>query len=164
LEGDQALTLLVQAAVEGVIDFREARLNDRYWWKRVNVLLKGLERRNRFLSYDAMFRMHLALVANSGLTEESFDKEKQIVQELYYDVIGQLRPWEGVSWKERKKAEVKSLRQQYIDNFGVDPADPAFKEWEAKQIAAMLAGDDDEETDEQRVTRLLHERLKRQGG
>lgn len=126
-----------------MIDFREARLLDPKWWKRVRVLCDALERRTRAKAVKAGLDYHLALVANGSLTEESFEKVQGTAQERYFDLLGALRPWEGKGYLDRKQAEFRDWRQAYIDEFGVDPLDPAFKAWEAEQLAKLDAGEFD---------------------
>ncbi len=84
---------------------------------------------------QGVMAFHLALVSNSGLTEESFGKSQDNARNSFYDVVGLLRPWEGSSAAERKAREYSDLRQAYVDAFG-DPSDP---QWQAEQAAAIEA-------------------------
>ena len=132
---------MVDAAVEGLVDFRQSRQNDPKWWRWLQVLTQGLLRRKQYLIADATYRYQLAQISHGNLTPDSFAKVQDSARECYYDVIGALQPWEGQSYKARMKHEFRDYRQQYIDAFGVDPADPAFKAWEAAHIAALNAGE-----------------------
>lgn len=108
---------------------------------------------------QGVYRFHLALVGNSGLTEESFKKSQERGRDAFNDILGLLRPWEGKTAKERQSREVEDLRQAYIAAFG-DYRDP---EWQARQdaaIAAWVAGTDAElakEDEWERVERLKAE-------
>jgi len=142
-----------------VVDFRVARVLDPKWWRYLRVKLETLERRGKEKAVNAAFAYHLALVANSGLTEESFEKCQAAAKERYFDLLGTIRPWEGKSFVERKAAEFKDARQMYIDATGFDPLDPAFKAYEAQQIERLLAGefdivDEDAEAEAAVVDRL----------
>lgn len=161
MEGDRTASLIVQAAVDGLIDYSKARLRDNAWWRRLRILLKGVQRKNHLVDLTAAYNYELALLSNSRLTDESFQSGQERAKELYYDIVSILRPWEGANYAERKKQEFDDHRQSYIDAFGVDPLDPEFQEWEAQQIDKINAGefDTDEESDEARVTRLLRDRM-----
>lgn len=156
---------MIQAAVEGVVDFTKARLNDSQWWKRTLTLLRTVERRNSLILHQAAFHHQLALVANSGLTNDSFTAVQERAQELFWDIVGKVKPWEGANYTERKKREFTDARQKYIDNFGVDPMDPQFQAWEAEQIRRLNAGEFDTKREDpvETVTRRMRERLRRQG-
>lgn len=106
-----------------------------------------------------MFDMQLALVANGRLTDESWEKSRDAASELKQDIISTYRPWAGRSLKERQKKDFKDWRQRYIDAFGVDPHDPEFQKWEAETIKNLDRLSAEAETDEERVTRKLLERL-----
>ncbi len=121
-------------------------------------MLGALERRTKRRTLEAAFQFNLALVANSGLTEESFKEQQENGKERYFDLLGTYRPWEGRSYVDRKSTEFKDARQAYIDNFGVDPLDPRFKEWEAQTIAGFGSEVMTESADEL-VTRRLRERI-----
>lgn len=88
----------------------------------------------------ALLDCHLALVSNSGLNENSFEKMQRQSHELYFDILGNVRPWEGADYTARKGNEFKRGRQAYIDAFGVDPLDPGFRAWEAQRITDIEAG------------------------
>lgn len=122
-----------------MIDYRKARILDSKWWRHLRVCSEALERQGRATLLSAALQHHLALVSNSGLTEESFEKSQEAAKEGYYNLVGAVRPWEGRSYVERQQQEAKSWRQRYIDSTGADPCDPKFKEWEAQKIAAWQA-------------------------
>lgn len=132
----------------------------------MRVLVDWLDRRSRAKGLDAALQFHLALVANSGLTEKSFDAAQEAAKEGYYDLVGAFRPWEGRSYLHRRQSEFKDSRQAYIDAFGVDPLDPAFKAWEAEQIRKLNSGEfagpvDEAAAAEAELTRRLRERGRR---
>lgn len=164
MESDRTAVFLVEAHVRGLIDFREARLNDPAWWRRLRAVFKTMAREKDREIFKAVYDLQLALVANGSLTEESFDASQERANELKTDLISTHRPWEGKSYQERQKKQFKDWRQRYIDAFGVDPTDEKFKEWEASQIAKIESGElfQETESDEERVTRLLRERDEKQ--
>jgi len=123
----------VRAAIRGVIDFREAKLTDPNWWKRCRMLLNGLAREDDQQLHRGVLDYHLALVANSGLTEDSFKTAQENARNAFYDILGSLRPWEGASAADRKRREIEDLRQAYIKEFG-DPSTPEFKAARAEEL------------------------------
>lgn len=144
--------------MKGLVNYREAHLDDPAWWRRLRILISGLSRENDRAVYQARLDMQLALVANGRLTDESWEDSQEAAGRLRDDIISTYRPWEGRSFRDRQKKDFKDWRQRYIDAFGVDPNDPEFKEWEANAIAAMQEVSVEVETDDQRVSRLLQER------
>jgi hypothetical protein len=76
------------------------------------------------------------LVANAGLTEDSFKSAQTNAKDTFYDMIAMLRPWEGVTAKERKAKETENLRMAWFEAFGIDPDDPEWEEREKKKIEA----------------------------
>jgi hypothetical protein len=166
LERDRGAVLLVEAAAEGLINFREARLLDKTWWRRVRIMTDVLSRRTRAKVADASLRYHLALVANSGLKPGSFEKAQDTAKERFYDLLGCWRPWEGASYAERQAKEFADYRQAYVDAFGCDPYDPAFKTWEAEQIR-KLQEEQKEDSDaeaERKLAAAMQEHVKRNTG
>jgi hypothetical protein len=147
------------------VDYRQAKLQDPSWWRRLGLLFQGMQQRANRTMIDAAYRFQLALVSNSQLTDDSFQKAQTRSVELFHDMIGALRPWEGASYVERKQQEFQDYRQMYIDAFDVDPSDPEFQAWEAQRIAEVNAGEFDveEEDEEARVTRKLRERMTTNG-
>lgn len=165
MEGDRTVSLIIQSAVDGLVDYSKARLRESWWWRRLRILLRGMQRKTHLIDLRAAYDFELALLSAPGISDESFQKAQERAKELYYDLVGTLRPWEGITYADRKKKEFEDHRQMYIDAFNVDPMDEEFKAWEAAQIDKIHAGefDTDEESDEVRVTRLLRERMQRQG-
>lgn len=134
MEGDVVASLLVDAAVEGLVDFRQARIFDSAWTRRLRVLLDGLQRRKNYVVADAIYKANLARVSNGSLTPDSFSQVQKDVQESFYDLVGTIRPWEGETYGQRKSQEFADYREDYKAAFGWDPYSDEFKEWEVEQI------------------------------
>ncbi len=148
--------------MSGLVDYREARLEDPAWWRYLRVLFDGMTRVKDREIYRTVYDLQLALVSNGRLTDESWGNAQESANELKVDIISTHRPWEGRSFKDRQKKDFKDWRQRYIDAFGVDPYDEEFKKWEAETIQTLQTATDETETDDQRVARLLLERTERQ--
>lgn len=152
------MVLTVDAAVAGVIDYRQARLHDPQWWRYFRVMLQAFERQRDFAIYDARYRHVLSLLGNSGLTEDSFNKQQEQANEAFYDLIGTLQPWSGQSYQERKAKQFGDARKDFMDAFGYDPTSPEFKKFEAEQFDKLITATDATETDEDRIARKILER------
>lgn len=165
METDRGAVLAVRAALRGVIDYSKAQLLDAAWWRRCHILLRGMAKEDTLTLQQGVFNFHLALVSNSGLTEESFNKQQELARDAFYDIMGTVRPWEGVSADARKHKEISDLKQAYIQAWG-DPSDPA---WQARQAQALAAWQEElknsthvsEEDEWARVNRRLAERAQR---
>ena len=136
MESDWVAVGLIDLAVAGVVDFRESRPADPAWHRRLFMLLKGLRREQQFKMADARYRFYLTQYARAD--EGNADRAFKHTTEAYHDLLGVVTPWQGRTYEERMQRVLRSDRQDYIDAFGVDPSDPAFKRWEADQIAAAV--------------------------
>ena len=163
METDRGAVLTVRAAARGIIDFREARLLDPKWWNRCYVLFREMVRGDDMQLQRGILDFHLALVGASGLSDDGFRSAQERAREAIFDMMGLVRPWEGMGYAERKKREHEGLLNDYIREFG-DPRDPVFKQKEAEALAAwkeQIASRQPEETDLQRIMRLRREQESR---
>ena len=153
----------MQAAVSGVIDFHKARLRDPRWWKRCDILLRGLERELDHREYRIGYDLTLSQLSNSNLTPESFKKTQELAQKIYQALQDSLKPWAKRQAQDQWRKTFAGYRQMYIDMVGVDPTDPAFKAWEAQHLAASEARDAQAqaETPEAVIARRAAERQQR---
>jgi hypothetical protein len=146
-----------------VIDYSQARLLDPVWWRRFYILANSVGTEDDKEVLQNIYRFHLALVSNSGLTEDSFKSAQTNARDTFFDLIGSLRPWEGTNAAERKGKEIEDLRQAYIDAFG-DPNDPVFAKQLEEGVARLLAAQHEKENredDMDRVRRLQEEQAKK---
>ena len=90
----------------------------------------------------ASFDFHRALVANSGLSDESFSRVQRRCSNDFYDYVGGLEPWRGINAANVQQMQVDRALQEYIQEFGEDPTTPEFKEKEQERIARWLADRD----------------------
>src|ERR1019366_7408513 len=88
---------------------------------------------------SARLTYYAGFISNPRLTDKDYPTFEEGLQDAYYTINSQLHPWEGGGLTHRRGKEFDTARQKYIDAFGVDPADPKFKEWEAERIKEMLA-------------------------
>ena len=160
---DRGAVLTIRAAARGVIDFSKARPSDSQWWRRTTILLDAIGKDDDEKIFRDVYNFHLALVSNSGLTEESFKQEQEKAREVFYDLTGVLRPWDGLNSEERKAREFSDLRQEYVRRFG-DPNDPVVAAKLQEDIRQMMEAREVQkavEDDMDRITRLQNERQAR---
>jgi hypothetical protein len=135
LENDRGAVLTVRAAARGLIDFRQAELLDPDWWRRYNIMIAGMSRDDDFDLQTKVMDFHLALVSNSGLTEDSFKSSQANARETFYDIIAVTRPWEMGSKDQRQEKLLNDSYDAYKAAFGEDLRDPEFKERNKADVA-----------------------------
>lgn len=158
METDRGAVLTVRAHLAGAIDFREARLRDVAWWRRANVILRGLAQRQDVEVIRTAYEFQLALLSNGNLTEDSFKKFQDLAKETCNEIVNALHPWASKSVEAVKQQEVTGLIEMYKQLVG-DPADPAFRAKLARIASEDEARkrDSSAEPEEERVNRLLRE-------
>ncbi len=134
---------------------------DANWWRRTGWILEDLARADDERIVDAIFRFNLALVANTQLTDESWKKSRDTSLDLFNDIMGLVRPWDAKSREQRQKDSHSAFRNQYKRLIG-DLDNPDFDKFIAEESARILSMADEveEESDDQRIDRLLRERSK----
>lgn len=120
MEGDRAAVLTVRSAVRGIIDYREADIVDRRWWRRWRILVNEMTTQSDKELLNQLYLYHLALVSNSGLTEESFKSTQQSARENFNEFAAKIRPWLGRTAEERGKTENEQMKEDWKLVFGWD--------------------------------------------
>lgn len=77
---------MVQAAVEGVVDFRQAEPFDPKWHQYLRLILSGLARRNRRELRQLLFTQAVAVYTARQLKQEQIEEVGQKVSDLYHDI------------------------------------------------------------------------------
>ncbi len=93
MERDRAAVLTVRSAVNGIIDYREADIMDYRWWRRWRILLNEMTTQSDRELMEHLYSYHLALVSNSGLTEDSFKSVQGSAKENFEELMNVSRPW-----------------------------------------------------------------------
>lgn len=125
---------MVQAAASGVVNFREAKLLDVNWWRRLRLLLAQLEDENHRQCIAAAHQHHLAFCQVPGLLEQNYDAHASKANTALGDLIDAYFPWRTSA----RKAETMKLRDAWAEKFG-DPANPTVKAAIERTAMAMLA-------------------------
>ncbi len=133
--------------MRGTIDFSRARLLDPAWWRRCLILLNGLAEEDDIATYQSMYRYHLALVGNSGLSEESFRDVQDRARDAFNDLMQLYRPWSGKvkASQEIREEEAQALREAYKEAYGFDVNDTAE---EQRRLDLWLAELKEQKTNE----------------
>lgn len=111
----------------------------------------------------AAYRFHLALVANSQVTEESWKASKKNATGLFNDLINLLHPWGARTAEQRREEEVNHLGELYRK---LIVGNHTPEEWEAivEAEAARMRVDDEAEPEsaDERVERLAAARINKE--
>ena len=116
--------MIVQAAITGAIDFRDAAVHDRDWWTKLWWVLDGLYSERTLRSLDSALRFQ-QLMAAVATTDEEHNHYREQTTFLQNRLLQELFPWEDTG-PTTAKAVVERMRQQYVQRIG-DPADPKFQ-------------------------------------
>jgi len=152
LERDRAAVLTVRSAVNSVIDYREADILDQGWWRRWRILLNEMTSQADKELLEQLYSYHLALISNSGLTQDSFKSTQKSARDNFEGLMSAARPWTGHSVEDRLGLEREQIKEDWKYFFGWDMDDPSkvsayVKEREkmAKEFAEEEARKDSEE-------------------
>lgn len=141
-----------------MIDFREARLLDATWWRRLNLLLDEVSTDDTLRLAETAFFYHMLTAANANLNADGFKSSREAAYGMFHTMDSALRPWAV----DRKPGVVeKDVYSRAIGDYENDPAFRQIVEAEAKAMRdAALAGPD--RTDEQTAEDVLTARLRAQ--
>jgi hypothetical protein len=138
LEGDRAAVLTIQSAARGIIDYREADWRNPMWWKRWRYLTQNMENQIQAQLVESVYNYQLALMSNSMLSPENFNKVQKEACELFERLEDNLKPWLSKVKVDREKEESDNFKENWKRLVGFDPNDrQAVANWE-KSIKAVL--------------------------
>lgn len=104
-----------------MIEFYQAKILDRLWWKKLTILLDQLEAQNVLKLIELQHQQNAAAI-NYQNGKEAFDHHWNIGKKNIMDVKNLLFPWLRKETAPEEQA-IKSLRDEWVANFG-DPSDP----------------------------------------
>jgi len=136
LERDRAAVLTVRSAVNGIIDYREADIMDYKWWRRWRILLNEMTTQSDRALIEHLYSYHLALVSNSGLTENSFKSVQESAKENFEELLNASRPWSKSTGRFDNVRE--ELVQGWKEVWGEDLDDPKVMEAWKKDIGKLV--------------------------
>lgn len=145
MASNRAATLIVRAAATGLVDFSKAKLLERKWWLRLQILLDELETRDTIDLAKQAFLFHLFTAANSGFTDETITSARKSAHKLFKKIDNWLRPW--VNEADSSNA-LHALYERYIGSM----RDPEHAKAVHDEVAMMHA----------QVAEAKEERLKAQ--
>jgi hypothetical protein len=109
---------MVQAAIEGVVDFSQAEVYSTRWHRRLGLLLSGLERQNRRELRQLLFDHAVSIYTSRKLQAEQADEIAQKVSDLYHDIQQTYYPQETEARVQHEKAMVKQDVRNWETRFG----------------------------------------------
>lgn len=113
---------MVRAAVSRAVDFERADPNDKWWWRRTNLILEEIARRDR-LSYQTLQHQHWIGLAGSGrIDSDNFAKAQANAGEVLNNTFILLFPWQAGA------VNGADLVQMWVAEYG----DPSLPETQAK--------------------------------
>lgn len=131
---------MVQAAVNGVIDFSKAEFRNPMWWRRMFVLLDAYKSEHNFKLARARQNYYLA---SMQLPQGETKAANEAAIDAYNEMQAAVYPWYDAARQEEDANA--ALKDAWIEAFG-DPATPLVAEEIENTIQNMLAaGEVDEE-------------------
>lgn len=116
--------MICQAAFEGLVDFSQARLLDRLWWKRLGIMLDRLEKKNYLALVHLQHTQHCAAL-NYLAGKKAFDLHWDQCNSIVSSIRRSYFPWSATE-EDSTDELVSRLRDEWAANFG-DPDDPETK-------------------------------------
>lgn len=146
MESDRGAVLTVRSAVRNVIDYSEADLFDKSWWRRWRVLVTGMSNLDTIEVLKPLFEYQLSLVANSGLTDDSFKRAQEQAKENFEDIVGAMRPWEGRTKEGRLQTMEEEFKKDWQAIFGwdIDDKEKLAKYWEDRKADEIRHSEEQE--------------------
>jgi len=95
------------------------------WWRRLKLLLGGVQREDDCKLLEALYNYDTSLVANSGLSEDSFKGVQKSAKAAFQRLLNTYRPWAAVAEEDAKNDEANRYREAYKALIG-DLDDPEF--------------------------------------
>lgn len=90
---------------------------------------------------EHLYSYHLALVSNSGLTDDSFKSTQESARSNFKDISSSLRPWRDEA--KEAYAERDQINEDWKKFFGWDMEDPvALKKWQDEMAALSKEADE----------------------
>jgi hypothetical protein len=126
LEGHRHLTLIIRAAVDGIIDYSKADVTNPTWHKRLNIILREIIEKDKRELFKLSMAHSLAYLPVSNITEDSWKYHSEKAFEMYdnyYRSTYSMPKVEG----DRKKRMTAQLQSAWSEEFG-DLNDPKVKE------------------------------------
>lgn len=167
--------MTLRSAAKGVIDYSEADFHSPSWWRRWRYLLKTMAEVEHGELLRAAYDFQLALVSNSKLSPENFQKVQQDAKDQFADLESLLKPWMGKTKEDRQAKEARQFAEMWEEVAGFSVKDEeAMQAWEDKVqevTKQALVGKQEADEEERKRTASFEEvarkvkekRLRQQG-
>lgn len=118
---------MVKASATGAIDFANADLQDKYWWRKLRWTVQHLQEEEDYNITEARHRHWITACANSTLTDDSFATAKANAQEYLNKLITIRYPEYAEHLKNQARAQTREgALEAYREKFGY-PGDPRYE-------------------------------------
>ena len=121
---------MIKAAAMGVVNFSDAQLLDRSWWRRLNWLLGEVEATEAKQLIQLKFQQHSSAL-NYLAGQQTFDHHWNVLNKLHTKWLELATPWlpSGAESNDQLKAKWRQAHAHLSDE--------ELKQREAEMVAAM---------------------------
>lgn len=127
---------MVQAAMRGLIDFRDADPGSKSWWFRLRLALDHVEDENIARQHRLYYDYNLALLSRDGLTEASVRRLTKDAEKKLFAIVNIWRPWDRHDPAQSQQAQIEAMAAAWAREFG-DPNDPETQKAIAETIRML---------------------------
>lgn len=113
--------MLVRAAAKQGLDFREAKLSDRWWWLKVRWITDELDKESERLLLHTNHAQHIAAFDYSA-GDKSYKHHWEAATRAVSHLYNSCYPWDPMKVPEPRDA-AKAMSKEWVQRFG-DPNDP----------------------------------------
>jgi len=110
------------------------------------MLVSEVEHKDNSELLRDLYTYHLALVANSGLSDDSFKSVQESARDNLDRIISELRPWDAKDKTDRISDEVSQFKEDFKGFFDIDLDDEDQKKEYYEELKGAL--DDQKEYEE----------------
>lgn len=129
---------MLRAATLGAVNFARFDPWDTWWWKRFYVILDELGRQQNVEALRAQHNHHLALVANSRLTSDSWDECRVAAGEALNRILKNIYPWRA---DEIGEAGTHTSRERAVEQYQEmvgKPGEPRYEHMVSELRRALV--------------------------
>jgi|TARA_R110000824_G_scaffold29652_12_gene98503 hypothetical protein len=120
LERDRGAILTVRSAALGVINYAEAQILEKGWWRKWRLLIGQMAQEDNATLLRDLYSYHLALVANSGISPDSFKSVQESAKDNLDQIVAARRPWAAQDKSDRLEDEVAQSKEDWKYFFDID--------------------------------------------
>lgn len=120
MERDRGAILTVRSAALGVINYAEAQILEKGWWRKWRLLIGQMAQEDNATLLRDLYSYHLALVANSGISPDSFKSVQESAKDNLDQIVAARRPWAAQDKSDRLEDDVAQSKEDWKYFFDID--------------------------------------------